>query len=39
VAEQGERAIEREALVGKAKLRISGSRAGKFVTLTRGDLA
>jgi hypothetical protein len=39
VAEQGERPIDRETLVGKAKLRISGGRATKLVTLTRGDLA
>ena len=36
---QGERAINREALVTKETLRRSGGRAGKVNTLTRGDLA
>jgi hypothetical protein len=39
VAEQGERARFREALVIKAKRRKSGGCAGKECVLTRGDLA
>ena len=38
-AEQGERAMNREALVAKAKLRKSGGCAGKECVLTWGDLA
>ena len=38
-AEQGERAINREALVIKAKRRRSGGCAGKECVLTWGDLA
>jgi hypothetical protein len=37
--EQGERAINREALVIKAKRRRSGGCAAKECVLTRGDLA
>lgn len=39
VAEQGERARNREALVIKAKRRRSGGCAVKECVLTRGDLA
>jgi hypothetical protein len=39
VAEQGERAINREALVIKAKRRRSGGCAVKECVLTWGDLA
>jgi len=39
VAEQGERAKNREALVIKAKWRRSGGCAVKECVLTRGDLA
>ena len=39
VAEQGERAKNREALVIKAKWRKSGGCAVKECVLTRGDLA
>ncbi len=39
VAEQGERAIFREALVIKARWRKSGGCAVKECVLTRGDLA
>jgi len=39
VAEQGERATSREALVIKAKRRKSGGCAAKECVLTRGDLA
>ena len=39
VAEQGERAKNREALVAKAKRRRSGGCAVKECVLTRGDLA
>ena len=39
VAEQGERACNREALVAKARLRRSGGRAEKVCVLTWGDLA
>ena len=39
VAEQGERAVYREALVIKAKRRRSGGCAAKECVLTRGDLA
>ncbi len=39
VAEQGERAIDREALVIKARQRRSGGCAVKECVLTRGDLA
>ncbi|KAK0331741.1 hypothetical protein LTR94_027706, partial [Friedmanniomyces endolithicus] len=39
VAEQGERALVREALVIKAKRRRSGGRAVKDRGLTWGDLA
>jgi hypothetical protein len=38
VAEQGERARNREALVIKAKRRKSGGCAAKECALTRGDL-
>ena len=38
-AEQGERAVNREALVIKARWRKSGGRAVKECVLTRGDLA
>ena len=38
VAEQGERAKDREALVIKAKQRRSGGCAAKECVLTRGDL-
>lgn len=38
-AEQGERAIDREALVTKARRRRSGGRAAKADALTRGGLA
>jgi hypothetical protein len=39
VAKQGERAIDREALVIKAGWRRSGGCAAKECVLTRGDLA
>jgi hypothetical protein len=39
VAEQGERAMNREALVIKARWRRSGGCAVKECALTRGDLA
>ena len=39
VAEQGERAIDREALVIKARRRRSGGCAAKECVLSRGDLA
>lgn len=39
VADQGERARNREALVIKGKRRKSGGRAVKECALTRGDLA
>ena len=39
VAEQGERARDREALVTKGKRRRSGGRAAKECVLTWGDLA
>ena len=39
VAEQGERARNREALVIKARRRRSGGCAAKECVLTRGDLA
>ena len=39
VAEQGERACNREALVIKARRRKSGGCAAKECVLTRGDLA
>ena len=39
VAEQGERARNREALVIKARWRRSGGCAAKECVLTRGDLA
>ena len=39
VAEQGERAMNREALVAKARWRRSGGRAVKECVLTWGDLA
>ena len=39
VAEQGERATNREALVIKARWRRSGGCAAKECVLTRGDLA
>jgi hypothetical protein len=39
VAEQGERANDREALVINAKRRRSGGCAAKECVLTRGDLA
>ena len=39
VAEQGERAVNREALVIKAKRRKSGGCAVKECVLTWGDLA
>ena len=39
VAEQGERARNREALVIKARRRRSGGCAAKECALTRGDLA
>ena len=39
VAEQGERAMNREALVIKARRRRSGGCAAKECVLTRGDLA
>ena len=39
VAEQGERAIDREALVIKARQRRSGGCAVKECVLTRGDFA
>ena len=39
VAEQGERAMNREALVIKARRRKSGGCAAKECVLTRGDLA
>jgi hypothetical protein len=38
-AEQGERAMDREALVIKARRRRSGGCAAKECVLTRGDLA
>jgi len=38
-AEQGERAMNREALVVKARRRRSGGCAAKECVLTRGDLA
>ena len=38
-AEQGERAMNREALVIKARRRKSGGCAAKECVLTRGDLA
>ena len=38
-AEQGERAMNREALVIKARWRRSGGCAAKECVLTRGDLA
>jgi hypothetical protein len=38
-AEQGERAVDREAVVTKARRRRSGGRAAKVNGLTRGDLA
>ena len=38
-AEQGERAMNREALVIKARRRRSGGCAAKECVLTRGDLA
>lgn len=38
-AEQGERAMHREALVIKARWRKSGGCAAKECVLTRGDLA
>ena len=38
-AEQGERAVDREAVVTKARRRRSGGRAAKVDVLTRGDLA
>ncbi len=38
-ADQGERAMNREALVAKGKWRRSGGRVGKECGLTRGDLA
>ena len=38
-AEQGERAMNREALVIKARWRKSGGCAAKECVLTRGDLA
>ena len=38
-AEQGERAMNRETLVIKAKRRRSGGCAAKECVLTRGDLA
>lgn len=39
VAEQGERAKDRKALVIKARWRRSGGCAAKECVLTRGDLA
>ena len=39
VADQGERAMNREALVTKGKRRKSGGRAAKECVLTWGDLA
>jgi len=39
VGEQGERAIDREALVAKARRRKSGGRGEKAIVLTWGDLA
>ena len=39
VAEQGERAKDREALVIEARRRRSGGCAAKECVLTRGDLA
>ena len=39
VAEQGERAFDREALMTKARRRTSGGRAVKDRVLTWGDLA
>jgi hypothetical protein len=38
-AKQGERAVNREALVIKARRRKSGGCAAKECVLTRGDLA
>ena len=38
-ADQGERAMDREALVTKGRWRKSGGRAGKECVLTWGDLA
>jgi hypothetical protein len=38
-AEQGERAVDREAVLTKARRRRSGGRAAKVNGLTRGDLA